>query len=64
MTIAEGLSLDFNLHFRAVFGKSTQSRENTLSRMTPRTIGTIILDPNENFQGGGRCFNLETERSL
>ena len=64
LTIVEGTVLDYNLHFRVIFGEFLQTHEGTKNDMTPRAVDTIALGPNGNLQGGIRCFSLETGRVL
>ena len=47
--IAEGVSLDFNLHFRAIFSEFMQTCKGTRNSMTLRYAGTIDYSPNSNL---------------
>ena len=52
ITIVEGIVLDYNLHFRVIFGEFIQTYEGTKNDMSKRTIDAIALEPASNMQGG------------
>ena len=64
LTIAEGVALGFNLHFRAIFEYFLQTFGGTDNTMTPRTIDAIAIGPTGNLQGGIMCFSLATAKPL
>ena len=64
LTIVEGTALDYNLHFRVIFGEFVQTYEGTSNDMAPRCVDAIALGPNGNLQGGIRCFSLATGKVL
>ena len=64
MSLVEGIVLDFNLHFRVMFGEFVQTYEGTSNTMVPRTVDAIALGPSGNLQGGVHCFSLLTGRVL
>ena len=60
LTIVEGTTLDFNLHFRVIFGEFVQTYDGTNNAMSLRSTDAIALSPNSNLQGGIICFSLAT----
>ena len=64
ITIVEGIFLDYNLHFKVIFGEFVQTYEGTDNTMSPRTADTIALGPAMNMQGRIRCFSLVSGRVL
>ena len=62
LTIVEGVVLDYELHFRVIFGEFVQTYEGTRNDMTARTVDALALGPNGNLQGGIRCFSLASGR--
>ena len=64
LAIVEGISVDYNLHFKVTHGKFVQTYEGTRNGMTPRTADAIALGPNGNVEGGIQCFSLTTGRML
>ena len=64
LSIAEGTVLDFNLHFRVIFGEFMQACEGSTNTMKQRMIDAIALGPNGNSQGGIRCYSLESGKIL
>ena len=64
LAIVEGTVLDYNLHFRVIFGEFLQTYEGARNDMTSRCVDAIALGPNGNLQGGIRCFSLSTGRVL
>ena len=63
LSIAEGMVLDFNSHFRIIFGEFVQTCEGSANTMKKRMIDAITLGPNGNLQGGKRCYSLENQNS-
>ena len=61
MTIIQGTIVDYNLHFRMLYGEYAQTRDATDNTMKPRTTSAIAMGPNRNFQGVA-FFSLTTER--
>ena len=49
LTIVKGKALDFNLHFRVVFGKFLQTHEGTKTDMILRATDAVELGPNGNL---------------
>ena len=49
LTIVEGLVLDYNLHFRVIFGEFCQTYESTSNTMNLRATNAVALGPNENL---------------
>ena len=45
ITAVEGIVLDYNLHFKVIFGEFAQTYEGTDNIMSLRTIDTIALGP-------------------
>ena len=64
LAIVEGISLDYNLHFKVIFGEFLQTHEGTKNDMSPRTVDVIASGPNGNLQGEIRCFSLATCKVL
>ena len=60
MTIAEGVKLDHNKHFKVIPGKYAQTFEGSYNTMKERTIGAIALGPLRNLRGGAWFFSLKT----
>ena len=56
--------MDYNLHFRVIYGEFLQTYEGTKNDMTPRTVDAIAMGPNGNLQGGIRCMSLGSGRFL
>ena len=52
LAIVEGVSLDYNLHFRVIFGEFVQTYEGTRNDMTSRCVDAIALEPTGNLRGG------------
>lgn len=61
-TIMDGKTVDFNLHFNLTFGAYFHTHEyNTvLNSIEPRTIGDILLGPEDSVQYGYNFLNLNT----
>ena len=59
-SIVEGIKLDYNKHFRAIFGEYALVYEGTDNTMSERMTGAIALGPTGNLQGGSRWFSLTT----
>ena len=64
LTIVEGLTLDYCLLFRVIYGEHVQTYEGTRNDMTARTVDALALGPNINVQGGIRCYSIGTGRVL
>ena len=64
LAIVEGTVVDYNLHFKVIFGEFVQTYEGTKNDMGARCVDAIALGPNGNLQGGIRCFSLATGRIL
>eukprot|EP00536_Pseudo-nitzschia_multiseries_P010625 jgi/Psemu1/203784/e_gw1.332.17.1 len=64
LTIVEGRTLLYNLHFQVIFGEYAQTYEGTDNTMNSRTVGAIALGPSGNLQGGVRLYSLLTGRYL
>ena len=58
LTIVEGLLLDYNLHFRLIYGEFVQTFEGSNNTMEPHTVDSVGLGPAGNLQGGLRCFSM------
>ena len=58
LIIVERLVLDYNLHFKVVFGEYLQTYEGTHNDLTLHTINALVLGPNMNMQGSIRCYSL------
>ena len=64
LSIITGLKLDYYLHCQIPFGAYAQVRLETDNTMKERTIGAIVMGPNQNLQGGVRFLNLNSGRIL
>jgi len=64
LSIVEGTVLDFNLHFKVIFGEFVQTCEGTDNTMKARTVDALALGPNGNLQGGIRCYSLDSGKIL
>ena len=64
LTIVEGLSLDYNLHFRLIYGEFVQTFEGSNNTMEPHTVDAVGLRATRNLQGGLRCFSLVSGKVL
>ena len=43
ITIVEGVGIDFNIHFKVMFGEFVQTYEGVDNTMTPRTVDALAL---------------------
>ena len=64
ITIIEGIILDYNLHFKVIFGEFIQTFEGTDNTISQRAADAIALGPAMNLQGRIRCFSLLLEHVL
>lgn len=64
VTTEEGKVLEFNLHFRAIFGEFLQTHKVTTNSMKSRTVDDIDVGPSGSFQDGIRCFSLASGKIL
>ena len=64
LSIIEGVILDCNLYFCAIYSKFLKTYEETKNNITPRIVNAIALEPNENLQGGICCISLASSRIL
>ena len=64
VTILEGIALDYNLHFKVIFGEYAHVYDGTDNTMKARTTGAIALGPSGNLQGGLRFYSLTTGKIL
>ena len=64
LTIVEGLTLDYFLHFRVMHGEHVQTYEGTRNDVTARIVDALELGPDGNMQGGVRCYSIEAGRVL
>ena len=64
LTIVESLTIDYNLHFKVIFGEYLQTFEGIRNDLTLRTIDALALGPNGNMQGGIRYYSLATGQVL
>ena len=64
LTIVEGTLLDYNFHFRIMFGEFVQTYEGTTNAIETRAIDAIALEPNGKMQCGVHCFSLVSGRGL
>ena len=63
-TIMTGLTVNYSVHCRFVFGEYVQTHEEHDNSMAPRTIGAIALGPAGNVQGGYEFMSLSTGRVI
>ena len=49
LAIVEGIVLDYNVHFRVIYGEFLQTYEGTHNDISPRTIDAMALGPNGNL---------------
>lgn len=52
MTLSEGTYLDFDLHFKVIFGEFGMVYTGTDNMMNLRAVGAIAMGPSGNYQGG------------
>ena len=64
LTIVEGITVDYKLHFHMIFREFAQTYKGMRNDMTPKTIDAIALEPNSNMQSSVRCCSLATGRVL
>ena len=64
LTIVEGITVDYNLYFKVIFGEHVQTYEGMRNDLSPRKIDAIALGPNGNMQGCIRCYSLASRRVL
>ena len=56
LKIVKGVTLDYNLHFRLIFGEFVQTFEGINNTMEPFTVAAFGLRPTGNLQGGIKMF--------
>ena len=64
LTMAEGMVLDFNFHFRVMHGEFFQTFECNDNTIAPRTADDVTLRPAGNIQGIMRFFSMASGKVL
>ena len=65
-TLLIGVKLDYNYHFKLVFGAYAQVHEESFPTKSQQawTLGAICLGSSGNLQGGYKFMNLQTGKKL
>lgn len=64
MTLLEGTYLDFNLHFKVIFGKFGMVYTGIDNTMNLQAVGAIAMGLSGNYQGRTKWFSLATGEIL
>ena len=64
LTILEGIVVDYNLHFRVIFGEYAHTYDTTANTTTSHTVDATSLGFTGDLQSGARFYSLVTGKIL